>query len=271
MDTNLAAVIYGPGDLRMEEYPVRNPGPGEVQLSIRCCGLCRTDVHFRDFGLPQTADFEEGAMMEPLSVAVHAVNRAAVGLGDLVVVLGAGPIGLLALQVSRARGAAHVCVTDVNNERLKLALKLGASCIVQLESVETDAQVAARKVQETLGEAPDVALECSGAAFCLQTAILAVRMGGVVAAVGFGPESVDIPVMEAVVREVDIRGCVANNNCFAACVSMLENSQVKIKPIISHRFPLEEVPHALDVVRKRQGLKVIVNCGRDLVNGPQTP
>lgn len=52
---------------------------------------------------------------------------------------------------------------------------------------------------------------------------------------------------------------------------MLENSQVKIKPIISHRFPLEEVPHALDAVRKRQGLKVIVNCGRDLVNGPQTP
>lgn len=73
----------------------------------------------------------------------------------------------------------YATIVDVNNERLKLALKLGASCIVQFQSVKTDAQVAARKVQETLGEAPDVALECSGAAFCLQTAILVRASSGV--------------------------------------------------------------------------------------------
>lgn len=350
-DDNLCAVLYGAHDLRMENRAAKEPEKGEVQISVRNCGLCMTDIHILDAGrvsqfvitepfvpghemsgvvtkvgpgvenvkpgdkvtsdvtnpcfacpsckrgdqhlcrdiqylgipimngglgrhvtlparmaykLPDSVDFEEGSLTEPLAVTVNAANRVGISVGDTVVVFGAGPIGLLALQVARAKGATAVCVADINTERLQLAKRLGASHIVQFSAGETDARAGAQKLIDLVGEA-DAAMECSGAQFCLSTAVHAVRTGGCVALVGIGAENMTIPHTDAVLKEVDIRGCVANRYCFPAAIKLMETGKVKVKPIISHRFSLDEVPQALELVRSRLGLKVIIDCTKGTI------
>ncbi|XP_070212198.1 sorbitol dehydrogenase-like isoform X2 [Littorina saxatilis] len=210
--------------------------------------------------IPATLDFEEAAMMEPLSVCVSAINRADVKLGDDVIVFGAGPIGLMTSQVARAKGASSVCVADISKERLELARKLGATHTALFGADETDSRTNAQRIRDTLGDCPDIAIECSGVPHCLRTAIYAVRPGGVVAVVGIGPDDVSIPIVDVALREIDIRGCVCNNYCFPASIKLVASEKVMVKPIISHRFRLEEVHHALDLVRDRKVVKVMVDC-----------
>uniref|UniRef100_A0A0B7AB43 Sorbitol dehydrogenase n=1 Tax=Arion vulgaris TaxID=1028688 RepID=A0A0B7AB43_9EUPU len=224
--------------------------------------LARYYVHDADFcfKLPDHVSFEEGALLEPLSVGVHATNRAGVGLGDTVLVCGAGPIGLVNILTAKAKGASIVCVTDIDDARLKLAKEIGADFVVKVTS--RDSLVTARAIEETLGNKADISIECSGAAPSIQTAIYATKSGGVVVLVGLGQEIVELPVVNAGVREVDIRGIFRYVNCYPTALAMVASGRVNVKSLITHRFKLEDSIKAFEAAKRGEGIKIMIGCNR---------
>jgi len=214
------------------------------------------------FKLPENVSFEEGALLEPLSVAVHACRRAHVSIGHRVLICGAGPIGLVNLLTANAMGAAEVCVTDINQHRLDVAKSLGASHTLLIESKKSPQELAA-DVRTRFGEnSPDVTIECSGAEASIQFAIYATKSGGMIVLVGLGPSEVKIPIVNAAVREVDIRGIFRYANCYPIALSMVASGQVNVKPLVTHRFKLEDSLKAFEVAKTGadNAIKVMIQC-----------
>ncbi|CAL1539660.1 unnamed protein product [Lymnaea stagnalis] len=224
--------------------------------------LARYYVHAADFcfKLPDHVSFEEGALLEPLSVGVHATNRAGVGLGNTVLVCGAGPIGLVNILTAKAKGASLICVTDIDESRLKVAKEIGADFAIKVTS--GDPQVVAQAIEEAVGDKVDITIECSGAAKSIQTAVYATKSGGVVVLVGLGQDLVEVPVVNAGVREVDIRGIFRYVNCYPTALAMVASGRVNVKPLITHRFKLEEAVKAFEAAKRGEGIKVMISCGR---------
>lgn len=224
--------------------------------------LARFYVHDADFcfKLPDHVSTEEGALLEPLSVGVHACNRGGVTLGSKVLICGAGPIGLVNLLTAKACGAAQVCITDLDEKRLEMAKSLGADFPLKVTS--KDPREMADKIEECFGEKPEVAIECSGAPPSVKTAIYATSSGGCVVLVGMGPSEVTLPIMDAAVREVDIRGIFRYVNCYPTALNMIASGKVNVKPLITHRFSLEQTMDAFNTTLKGEGIKVMIKCGR---------
>ncbi|BFY97850.1 hypothetical protein BsWGS_00890 [Bradybaena similaris] len=224
--------------------------------------LARYYVHDADFcfKLPDHVSFEEGALLEPLSVGVHATNRAGVGLGHTVLVCGAGPIGMVNILTAKAKGASTVIVTDIDDARLKVAKEIGADHVVKVTS--RDAKATAQAVEQALGDKADISIECSGAAPSIQTAIYATKSGGVVVLVGVGPEMVELPVVNAGVREVDIRGIFRYVNCYPTALAMVASGRVNVKSLVTHRFQLEDSVKAFEAAKRGEGIKIMIGCNR---------
>ena len=194
------------------------------------------------FKLPDNVDFEEGAMMEPLSVGMHAGLRAQVKPGQSVAVLGCGPIGLVTIQAVRAMGASPVFGVDVDAFRLRKAKKLGAAEAI---NAKKDDPVAA--IRDLTGGGADVAIETAGAVPTTQQCVEVVGQGGVVVWVGLGEETFfPVNVMAAIVKEIDIRGIFRYANCYPPSIRMVAEGRVDVKSLITHRFPLKGVPEALE-------------------------
>lgn len=226
--------------------------------------LCRYYKHSADFcyKLPDNVTFEEGALIEPLSVGIHACRRAGVTLGTTVLVCGSGPIGLVCLLVAKAMGASLVAITDLSSERLKTATQVGADFPLAVAR-EDSAQEVARRVEGMLGNQPHVTIECTGAESSVQTAIYATRSGGVVVLVGLGEEMASVPLVNAAVREVDIRGVFRYCNTWPMAIAMLASGKVNVKPLVTHRFPLEEAAQAFETTRQGRGVKVMLKCDKN--------
>ncbi|KAH9499247.1 hypothetical protein Btru_003508, partial [Bulinus truncatus] len=224
--------------------------------------LARYYVHDADFcfRLPDHVSFEEAALLEPLSVGVHATNRAGVGLGNTVLVCGAGPIGLVNILTAKAKGASTVCVTDIDESRLNKAKEIGADYVLKVTN--SDPLKVAEAIESLMGHKPDITIECSGAAKSIQTAIYATKSGGVVVLVGLGQDLVEVPVVNAGVREVDIRGIFRYANCYPTALAMVASGKVNVKSLITHRFKLEESIKAFEAAKKGEGIKIMIQCSR---------
>ncbi|XP_033633795.1 sorbitol dehydrogenase-like [Asterias rubens] len=224
--------------------------------------LRRFYCHAADFcyKLPDHVSLEEGALLEPLSVGVHACRRAGVRLGHNVLILGSGPIGLMSLLSAKAMGATRIIITDLDQGRLDMASKLGANHALRVDT--RDPEEMARRVEEALGCKPDVSVECSGAEPSIQTGIYATKSGGVLVLVGLGPPTVNIPIVNAAVREVDIRGIFRYANCYPLALEMIASGKVDAKPLITHHFPLEKTLDAFETSRTGAGgaIKVMIHC-----------
>ena len=129
---------------------------------------------------------------------------------------------------------------------------------------ERSAEQAAGDIADLLGgEAPDVCIECSGAESSVRLALLATGPGGVVVLVGLGPAEVKIPVIRTCMRrEVEVRGIFRYANCYPKAISMVAAGMVDLKPLVSHRFALENVKRAFDTARNPacEAMKIIINC-----------
>ncbi|XP_060062560.1 sorbitol dehydrogenase-like [Ylistrum balloti] len=224
--------------------------------------LSRYFVHAADFcfKLPDHVSCEEGALLEPLSVSVHACNRGGIKLGSKVLVCGAGPIGLVTLLTAKAMGASVVCITDIDESRLTMAKKMGATYTVKVTS--RDPQVVAKQIEETMGDLAEITIECSGATPSVQTSIYATEEGGCVVLVGCCPKFIELPVTAASLREVDIRGNLRYANCYPTALEMVASGKVNIKPLITHRFPLEDSMKAFQTTLRGEGIKVMIECAR---------
>jgi 2-desacetyl-2-hydroxyethyl bacteriochlorophyllide A dehydrogenase len=194
--------------------------------------------------------FEVGAFMEPLSCVVHGVQRAQIRLADHVAIFGAGPIGILMLQMARIQGAAHITVLEINSGRADLASEMGADRVVS-------------SFEQLLTDTYDIVIDATGAIPVMNRSIDYVRMGGTVLLFGVPPSGRNLE-MEGfkVFRKglTVLSSFTSVRNSFQA-VDLLQSGQIRVEPLISHRLPLQDMPHALELIESRDPAvkKVIVN------------
>ncbi|MGB9595341.1 MAG: NAD(P)-dependent alcohol dehydrogenase [Candidatus Poribacteria bacterium] len=209
------------------------------------------------FKLPENMTYEEGAMIEPLSVGVYAAERGNVNIRNTVTIIGAGTIGLMTLQAVKARGATDVIITDLEPFRLELAKKLGAT-----KTVNAREEDAVQKVLEYTNGGADVVLEAVGAPVTIQQSIKMAKPGAVIVLIGM-PTVDDIPirVVSAICKEVDIRGIFRYANAYRPAINLVSKGKIDVKSMITTRFPLDKVQEALEYPSKNAGacIKVMVN------------
>jgi L-iditol 2-dehydrogenase len=186
--------------------------------------------------LPDDLSFERAAMAEPVSIAVHAVHRTRITLGDTAVVVGAGMIGLLAVQALRLAGCGTVLAVDLDSHRLELACRLGADQGLRADQADVPAEIFRR----THGRGADIALEAVGLSATVQTAVASVRKGGQVTLVGNFSPKVELPLQAVVTRELALHGSCASQGEYPACLAMLARGVVQVDPLMSAVAPLAE-------------------------------
>ncbi len=340
-----ALVMHAPGDLRVEDFPTAELGPGQLRVRVRCGGICGSDLHYYQHGgfgtirvtepmvlghevagvidavgagvegfacgeriavspsqpcglcrfcqqglqnhclemryygsamrtphvqgafrqeivvdthqahrLAASVSDSEGAMAEPLSVALHAVRRAGALLGKNVLITGCGPIGALLIVAARRAGASHIVVTDVGDFTLGKALKVGADEVINMaEEPDGLTRFTADKGQF------DVLFEASGNERALRGAFDALRPRGIIVQVGLGGE-MTLPINTIVAKEFDLRGAFRFHEEFAVAVELLNKGLVDVKPLISATLSYRDSARAFTLAADRsQAMKVLLN------------
>jgi len=214
------------------------------------------------FKLPEEISLREAALVEPAAVAIHAVRLSDIKLGDNVVVLGAGPIGLLTLQCAKLAGASKVIVTDIIDLRLKLAEKLGADYAVNVSQVDLK-----KFIEEKLGpDSIDLVFECVGIEATINQAIDIVRRGGEVVVVGVFSGKTPIKIHLVQDGEIVLKGSLMYlKEDFEKAIDLIASQKLKVTPLITHVVPLSKVDEAyrIAVEKKNEAVKVLVECSKD--------
>lgn len=319
-----ALVLTAPSRLDYTDVPEPQPGPGDVLVEVRACGICGSDVHGMDgssgrrippiimgheaagviaaagdgvtdwragdrvtfdstvycgrchycfqgdvnlcdhrqvlgvscgefrrdgayaqhvvvprnilYRLPDGLSFERAAMTEPVSIAVHAVSRLPIRLGDTAVVVGTGMIGLLVIQALRAAGCGRIVAVDVEPAKLALARTLGAD--EGLSPREIDPLDAV--LERTGGRGADVAVEAAGFPETVELAVRSTRKGGSVGLVGNLTPEVRLPLQAVVTRELSLYGSCASRGEYGRCLEMIASGMIDVEPLISATAPLAE-------------------------------
>lgn len=227
--------------------------------------LARYYVHAADFchKLPDHVSLEEGALLEPLSVGVHACRRANVQLGTRVLVIGAGPIGLVSVLAAKAYGAYVVC-TARSPKRLEVAKNCGADVILNVDPAKEDEASIIERIKGAIGDLPHVTIDCSGNEKCISIGINITRTGGTLMLVGMGAQMVTVPLVNACAREIDIKSVFRYCNDYPIALEMVASGRCNVKQLVTHNFKLEETVNAFEAARKKADntIKVMINCRR---------
>ncbi|KAI0499373.1 sorbitol dehydrogenase [Dendrobium catenatum] len=226
--------------------------------------LANQVVHPADlcFKLPEDVSLEEGAMCEPLSVGVHACRRANVGPETNVLIMGAGPIGLVTMLAARAFGAPRIIIVDVDEYRLSVAKSLGADDFVKVSTNIQDLDDEVHQIQKVMGSDIDTAFDCVGFSKTMSTALNSTRLGGKVCLIGMGHDQMTLPLTSASAREVDIVSLFRYKDTWPLCIEFLRSGKIDVKPLITHRFGFsqKEVEEAFEVsARGGNAIKVMFN------------
>jgi (R,R)-butanediol dehydrogenase / meso-butanediol dehydrogenase / diacetyl reductase len=340
-NTMKAAVWHSKGDLRVEEVAEPNPGPGQVKIRIKACGICGSDVHeFREgpfiipskahpltkkaggpvilghelsaevaelgssvagvsrgdrvtvnplilcgechyckrgyynmclqlgtagfaadggfaeymvvpayalHPLPESVTDDMGTFAEPLSVAIHAFQRSRMAIGEVVAVVGAGPIGLLVMQVCQAAGARKVLVVEPIKARRALAEKLGASAV--LDPLEGDPGKAVASITE--GLRATVAFDCVGTQSSFNTAVNVTGRRGVICVAGLALKPIEVPFLRLWGHEKEITFSSGYQDEFPAALALLAERRVKVEELVSARISLSAIVE--------EGIKPLMN------------
>ena len=188
------------------------------------------------YRIPDELPFEHAALIEAVSIAVHAVARTPIQPGDSVVVVGTGMIGLLVVQAAMVAGAGSVIAIDLDPRRLELAKELGAAV-----AFNASANNIAECVQKmTGGRGADVAFEVVGASPTVQTAIDSVRRGGAVTLVGNLAPTIELPLQSVVTREITLAGTCGSAGEYPECIELMSSEQIRVQPLITATTDLEQ-------------------------------
>jgi len=190
------------------------------------------------YRLPASLSFADAAMVEAVSVALHAVKLSPIGGGETALVVGAGMIGLLILQAAREAGCPRIFVADVDATRLKLAATLGAD-----ETLHASGGDLVREILRlTGGRGVDVAFEAVGRNETVTTAIDCVRKGGTVTLVGNIAPQVSVPLQKIVTRQIRLQGSCASAGEYPEAMELVASGRIKVAPLISAVAPLRDGP-----------------------------
>lgn len=208
--------------------------------------------------LPGNISFEKAALVEPVAVAVHAVRKAKQKINDVVVILGAGTIGLLVMQVAKLAGAGKVIVTDVLDYRLKKAGELGADRLVNPAS-----QDLIKIIQEKYGRNEvDLIYDCVGIEETISQAIQIARKGIRIMVIGVPEERIEVDLSLIQDRELEIVGSLMYvREDFKAAIDFIQKEKLKVKPLVTHHFKLKDVDKAFHLITegKKEVLKVLID------------
>lgn len=231
------------------------------------------------YPLPEHMSIEDGALCEPVAVAVQICKVGQVKAGQKVVVFGCGPIGLLVQSVARAYGAKTVIGVDLSQNRLELAssvlkcadgvflppnmpAKEDGSAYTPDESSEFSAHVAQLiKEQFRLGEGPEVVIDATGAQSCIQTGVHLCKKGGMYVQAGMGRENIVFPITTACIRDLTIRGSIRYTaGVYPQAIDLVASGKVQPQKLITHRFKFEQAEEAFETVRRggEDVLKVMI-------------
>ncbi|KAK3098141.1 hypothetical protein FSP39_016553 [Pinctada imbricata] len=229
-------------------------------------GMMRYLVHPENlvFRIPDNVSFEEGAIVEPLSVTLRACMKANIRKGDNVLIGGAGPIGICAMLNAKQQGASNVCIVDKNELRLDLAKKMGATMTYRVPPSD-DVSLATRDLIALMGRRPDHAIETTGVQYPINLCIDAVEKGGYVVLVGLAEQHVTINAVDVVMRDIKVCGCVGPVERFPEVIEMISNGQIDVKPLITHHFGLTEVQKAFELCERKEGMKIMIDCANDAI------
>jgi L-iditol 2-dehydrogenase len=193
------------------------------------------------YSLPDNLSDNAGALMEPLSVGIWSCRKAGVKAGDHVLVTGAGPIGLLAMQVALAEGATEVTITDVAPQRLEMAERTGATRTMNVSDESLPDS----------GVEVDALIECSGNERALGDGIRCIRPAGTAVVVGMGPgEESSIPLALIQSREIWLTGTFRYANTYPAAIELAATGKVDLDAIVTGYYGLDDTEEALQVSRK---------------------
>lgn len=208
------------------------------------------------YPLPESLPFAHAAMIEAVSVAVHAVSLTPIALDETVVVVGAGMIGLLVLQAARLAGAGKVIVLDLDDTRLELARNLGATHTLNSRTPGVVDQI----LDLTAGRGAEAAIECVGTTIPVKLALDSVRKGGSVTLVGNVAPTIELGLQSAVTRQIRLQGSCASSGEYPACISLLSRGAIRVDPLISAIAPLEDGPSWFHRLYEREPglLKVVL-------------
>ncbi len=218
-------------------------------------------VRQNTYQIPDTLPYRHAALMEPLACVVHGQHLVGIQPGDTVAIVGAGgPIGLMHLQLALRQGAAQVIAVDLNDERLAVAERLGATCTVNPE--RDDPVAVARDLTE--GRGADVAIESAGAKSAWLTAVAAVRKGGRVLWFGGlpGGTQIELDTLRVHYDELTLIGPyhLTPRDCFRA-LQLIEHSVIDADSLVTHERPLEQLEEALQMMMAGQCVKTAILPG----------
>jgi len=209
------------------------------------------------FPIPDSLSFEEAALNEPFSVGIHALNRAGMKPGWDVAIIGMGPVGLMAVVAAKAFGAKRIIVSDLEENRLQAALRLGATDAINGRNADALEEV--KKLTGNLGV--HVALETAGHPLALKTATGSLRRGGKLAIVGLPQQSeIGFNVPFLCDNEIDIYGIFRYANTYPQGIDFLASGIADVNSLITDRYPLERTQEAMEraISNKAGSLKVVV-------------
>jgi len=204
--------------------------------------------------LPAHLSYEHAALVEPTTCAIHAIKVSGMQKGDVVAVLGLGPIGQLVARVAKVSGAKAVYASDISKSRIELAA--GAADEVmdaqQMNPVE-------RVLELTDGRGPDIVFECAGTASTTQQSIAMIRKGGTVVIVAICFEPVELPISMVNLRGLTIKG----STCFspgeyAAALKLIQDGRVDVAPLVTGKMPLERINEAFEKACRAEGAKILI-------------
>lgn len=209
------------------------------------CNEYRQDGAFAEFvavperilyAIPENISFEQAAMAEAVSVAVHATAISSVQKNDMAVVIGCGMIGLLCIQALKTAGCVKVIAIDQIDEKLVLALELGAD--VTLKS--TDPDLTQKILNETECRGADITFEAVGIEPTVNLAIDCTRKGGTVTLIGNLSPDVRFPLQKVVTRQLKVQGSCASAGEYPLCLELIASGKIKVDQLISKIAALEE-------------------------------
>jgi NADPH2:quinone reductase len=208
--------------------------------------------------IPSTMSFEQGAFVEPLGCCIHGLDKSRVKVGEKVILIGAGTIGLLLLQLVRLGGSSLTVVVDVKTDRLNLAKKLGADIVVN----PIDSDLTEQVKTLTQNEGVDLCIECVGSPSTTKQALKVVRPGGRVIIFGVSPVNAEMNFspFDIYFREIEINGTYAiTRDSFRRSIALLSSNRIDVSSLITERFELNDIRRAFELAEKKEGLKKLIH------------
>ena len=209
------------------------------------------------YHLPDEVSYDYGTFLDPLGNAIHLINRGGVKLGDVVVIIGTGTIGLLTVQTAKLAGAVKVIAIDLSDYKLEIAKSLGADICLRADTPD----IMDRIRKETDGMGPDVVVEAVGISATYNMALTMCKKRGTVVALGFTKPELNLAVQQIIYKELNVAGSTGYADECGITLEYLRKGLVDIEKVITHRLPLEKVKEGFDILcdKNSKAIKVILN------------